>query len=275
MGTQFQSGENNIKDNISNNSDVIAIIPAAGKATRLPDISCSKEIYPIAWQPPGTSVKDIKEKPVCFYLLENLSRAGINKGIMIIREEKSDIVKTLGDGCCVNMDITFDMLKLPYGTAYTIDQAYPLVKDQLVAIGFPDILFSAKDAFTTILNTLRNSTADVVLGLFPADRPHKVDMVNIDTDMNVTEIDIKPQSTSLTLTWGIAVWKPTFTQLLHKTLKNLVRQESDPELFIGDVIRIAINKGLKVKAEQVSDVAYLDIGTPDDLARAINPAQKK
>ena len=264
MSSQFQSN----KSGSLTMTDVIAIIPAAGKATRLPDITCSKEIYPVAWQQPGLNNESVKEKPVCFYLLEKFTHAGINKGIMIIREEKSDIIKTLGNGNCVNMDIAFQMLKLPYGTAYTIDQAYPFVKNQIVAIGFPDILFSTDNAFTTILNTLHNSEADVVLGLFPADRPHKVDMVNIDTTMNVTEIDIKPESTPLTLTWGIAVWKPAFTQLLHETLINLVRQDSDPELFIGDVIKIAIDKGMEVKAEQVSKAPYLDIGTPDDLARA-------
>ena len=250
----------------NDNSDVIAIIPAAGKASRLPELNHSKEIFPVRWNPQtNQSLPD--EKPVCFYLLEKFTQAGIRKGIMVIREEKWDIVKTVGGGACVDMDIAYQMLKLPHGTAYTIDQVYPFVKDNIVAIGFPDILFSGENAFSTILNTLRDSDADIVLGLFPADKPHKVDMVNIDEQMNVTEIDIKPQSTTLTLTWGIAVWKPEFTRLLHETLNNLVRKSSDPELFIGDVVRVAIDQGLKVRAETVSKTPFLDIGTPDDLSK--------
>jgi glucose-1-phosphate thymidylyltransferase len=38
---------------------------------------------------------------------------------------------------------------------------------------------------------------------------------------------------------------------------------------VGDVIRAAIDAGLKVEAVQVSDRPFLDIGTPDDLLRAV------
>ena len=65
---------------------------------------------------------------------------------------------------------------------YTIDQAYPHVRNAYVALGFPDILFSPDNAFTQLINQLRSRNADVVLGLFPADKPEKTDMVEIDTN---------------------------------------------------------------------------------------------
>ncbi len=248
------------------NSDVVAIIPAAGRASRLPGLKHSKEIHPVT-AGFADAVSVCNKKPVCFYLLEKLAKAGVSKSIMVIREEKWDIVKTLGSGGSVGIDIMYQMLKLPHGTAYTIDQVYPFVKYNIVALGFPDILFAGENAFASILNTLRTSDADIVLGLFPADKPHKVDMVRIDENMNVLEIDIKPQITALTLTWGIAVWKPAFTHMLRQTLASTVKKSDDPELFIGDVIKIAINRGLKVRSEIVSKQAFIDIGTPDDLAR--------
>jgi glucose-1-phosphate thymidylyltransferase len=42
-----------------------------------------------------------------------------------------------------------------------------------------------------------------------------------------------------------------------------------PELFVGDVFNAAIKEGLKVQGVQISDKPYLDIGTGDDLLRAV------
>ena len=42
-----------------------------------------------------------------------------------------------------------------------------------------------------------------------------------------------------------------------------------PEIPIGNVIQTAISKGLQVEAETFENGSYLDIGTPDDLIRAV------
>jgi len=75
---------------MTNNFDtnnVIAIIPAAGKAKRLPAIEYSKEIIPIGYKNPSQKNVDM-DKPICFHLLEKFTCAGISKGLMIIREEE-------------------------------------------------------------------------------------------------------------------------------------------------------------------------------------------
>jgi len=202
--------------------------------------------------------------------MEKFTYAGITKGIMIIREEKWDIPNTIGNGKCINMEIAYQMLNVSHGTAYTIDQAYPFTNDKIVAIGFPDILFSPDDAYSQILNVLANTEADVVLGLFPVEKPEKVDMVEVNQSNDVTDIVIKPKMSDLKLAWGIAVWKPSFSKFLHEYILTHQHKKSDPEIFIGDVIKLAITQGLSIKAKQVSDEAFLDIGTPDDLSKAIN-----
>ena len=97
----------------------------------------------------------------------------------------------------------------------------------------------------------------------------ETDMVEIDANNNALNIVIKPKQTNLEFTWGIAVWKPSFSQYLHDYLAMQQRKETDPELHIGHVIQAAINNGMTVVAETVSNEAFLDIGTPDDLSRAI------
>jgi glucose-1-phosphate thymidylyltransferase len=41
------------------------------------------------------------------------------------------------------------------------------------------------------------------------------------------------------------------------------------ELFVGDVIQAAIHDGLRVEAVLFPNGTYLDVGTPDDLVRAV------
>lgn len=267
--------KNNLKTEMAGKTPaktVTAIVPAAGKASRLPGLRGSKEIYPIG-SLNKTDGKHHADKPVCLYLLEKLAAAGIKKTLMVIRKEKWDIPQTLENGKCANMEIAYQILELPYGTAYTIDQAYPFVKNDIIAIGFPDILFNADNAYKDILFTLQDSGCDVVLGLFPADKPHKVDMVETDEANNVVDIIIKPQSSTLKNTWGIAVWNPSFTHYLHDYLSRLERNNSGKnnaasETFIGEAIVAAVRSGLTVKAQAVSDTPFIDIGTPEDLARA-------
>lgn len=86
------------------------------------------------------------------------------------------------------MPIAYLMMDLPFGVPYTIDQAYPFVKDSIVLFGFPDIPFQAKETFVQLLNKQRDTQADLVLGLFLADHPEKMDMVEMDEDGRVRGI---------------------------------------------------------------------------------------
>jgi len=256
------------KQKITQKRDVIAIVPAAGKATRLAPLPCSKELFPIGFRHDPVN-QTTTAKPVCLYLLEKFRNANIKKCFIVLRKGKWDIPDYLGPGDIVDMDLGYLLMGLPYGTAYTIDQAYHFVKNSNVAIGFPDILFSPDDAYTRILKILDAQNADVALGLFPADRPEKVDMVDSGSDLVVKNIEIKPSQTKLVSTWGIAVWTPSFTQFLHGYLQTLNHDKSDSELFIGHVIQAAIEQGLKVIADTVSQTPYIDIGTSDDLLKAV------
>jgi hypothetical protein len=42
------------------------------------------------------------------------------------------------------------------------------------------------------------------------------------------------------------------------------------ELFVGDIVRAAMEGGLRVHGIRVSEQPFLDIGTRDDLSRATN-----
>lgn len=249
---------------------VIGLIPAAGQATRLPALPCSKELYPIGFQHDDAAAQP-RPKVVCEYLLDKMRRAAIRNVYIILRPDKWDIPAYFRDGATLDLHIAYLMMNLPFGAPYTLDQAYPFVRHSLVALGFPDILFSPDDAYEQLLAKQKTSNADVILGLFPTDRPEKVDMVDVGPDGKVRQIVIKPQETSLRWSWGIAVWTPAFTHYMHEYVVCSKESAAErPEPFVGDIVQAAIQEGLRVEAVQVSKKPYLDIGTPDDLKKAVD-----
>lgn len=251
--------------------EIIGLLPAGGQATRISPLPLSKELYPIGFQRLGNK-KNLRPKVVSQYLLEKMRLAGIQKAYFILRPGKWDIPAYFGDGEIISMNLGYLMMNLPYGVPFTLDQAYPFVREAIVALGFPDILFHPEDAFMQIVARQQASKADVVLGLFPTDKPQKAGMVDFNQTLRVHLVIEKPVESTLKYMWAIAVWTPKFTEFLHEYLDKL-KSSSDllqlPELPIGNVIQAAITQGLRVEAEVFPTGTYLDIGTPDDLVTAI------
>ena len=253
----------------ASNRDVVAVIPAAGLATRIAPLPCSKELYPIGLHADAEQRRH--PKVVSHYLLEKFRHAGINKVFICLRKGKWDIPEYYGDGSAIGLDIAYLINKLPWGAPFTIDRAYDYLQDSIVAMGYPDILFEPVDAYAMLLAQLENSQADMLLGLFPVDRSAKIDMVEIDPEGRVSRIEIKPSVTSLRYSWGIAVWRPRFSRFMHEFLNSVEDPGSQhKEWYVGHVIDAAIKAGLRIDGVPVSKQPFLDIGTPDDLLQAIH-----
>jgi glucose-1-phosphate thymidylyltransferase len=243
---------------------VAGVVPMAGQATRLAGLTCSKEILPTRCN----RSPDQQPVAVCEHLLGQLQRAGIHNVYITIREGKWDIPAHLEDGSRLGLHLAYLMMGRPFGTPYSVDQAYPFIRDRRVALGFPDMCFGDPDIFTPLLRHQESADAHLVLGIFPADRPHKVDMVELGPDHRVKRIVIKPAETQLQHTWGIAVWTPVFTEFMHSFLdRHQHTADQTPELYVGDVVRAAIQAGLDVQGVPVSTQPYIDIGTREDLER--------
>jgi len=250
--------------------EMIGLIPAAGRAARLSPLTGSKEMIPVDFQNAEDHAPS-RPKVACEYLLDHMKNAGITKAYIVLREGKWDIPGYFGDGAAMGINLAYLLMGRPYGPPFTLDQAYPFIQQALVALGFPDIIFGSEDAYAKLIAKQRETHADVVLGLFPADQPQNVDMVEVDKDSRVRKINIKPSHTALSHTWGIAVWTPVFTRFMHQYLVTIQGQFESPdntqELHVGDVIQAAIENGIQVLAVAVSTKPYIDIGIPENLAR--------
>jgi glucose-1-phosphate thymidylyltransferase len=62
--------------------EVVGLIPAAGQATRIAPLPCSKELYPVGFEIQNHEQKEIRPKAVCQYLLEKMRLAGIKKAFI-------------------------------------------------------------------------------------------------------------------------------------------------------------------------------------------------
>lgn len=244
---------------------MIGLIPAAGRATRLRRLPCSKEIYPIGLG----DAEHRGPKVAAEYLLDGIAAAGVEKTYFVIRDGKWDIPAYFGDGRAINLQLAYLMADENGGTPYSLDQAYPFVRNALVVTGFADVVFTPADMLVELLGRQASTGADVVLGAVPASSPHKVDMIQMDARNRVTQIVIKPARTRLKYSWITAAWTPRFTEFMHDFLKTRRAAEYGREIFVGDVIRAAIDVELTVEAVPFPNGTAIDVGTPAELVEAV------
>jgi glucose-1-phosphate thymidylyltransferase len=258
--------------------DIVGLVPAGGRAERIAPLPCSKELFPIGFQIMKGSAQP-RPKVVCHYLLEKFQIAGITQAYIVLRKGKWDIAEYFGHGEFVNMHLGYLIMGESFGPPFTLDQAYPFLRDKVVAFGFPDIMISSKDIFRPLLDQQAITQGDVVLAIFPAHDPHIMDMVEIDENGKIHAMFLKPSQTDLQLCWLCAVWTPVFTQFMHEYLQEYRRENNTQianvgeskgeDLTVGAVLQTAIKKGLNVYGVAFPDGRYIDIGTPDNLVQSI------
>lgn len=259
--------------------EVVGLIPAAGQAKRLQPFPCSKELFPVGFtNDPRTGMP--RPKVASQYLLEKFKTAGLSKTFIVIREGKWDIPNYFQEGVGVGMSLAYLVIPGSLGPPDTLDRAYPFVSQYRIAFGFPDILFGPPDAYRRLIEQQEQTGADVVLGLHRIEDPRIWDMVDCDNEGWIREIVMKPASTTLTFGWCCAVWTPVFSEFLHRFLRadettskmeQLANTANDPggDLAVGVVFQQALKAGLRIQSVTFPHDRYLDIGTPDNLAKAV------
>lgn len=203
-------------------------------------------------------------------LLQGMKEAGVENVFVVLRDGKWDVPSYWEDGHRLGLNMAYLVMGTSAGTPFTLDEAYPFVQSQIVAMGFPDVLFEPRAVFVDLLKQQTMRGADLVLGLFPAEHPEKVDMVEVGPDGRPVRLDIKPESTDLRYSWICAVWTPAFTEYMHRQLRGAVGTGGDSaELHVGHVFEAAIQDGVEVDAVSFPGGQFADIGTPGELNRAV------
>ena len=244
---------------------MVGLIPAAGTGSRL-GAGASKEIVPVA-DPAGGG----GERPVASALLDAMGEAGIDIAYLVLRRGKWDVPMRLAERRSRRPRIAYVVTEPTRSIPETLDRARPFVVGSDVLLGFPDVVFRPTGAIATLLEARQRSATDVALALFPSQRPDKTDMVEHEGE-RVTGFRVKPGPCELEHTWILATWGDRFTRFLGA---HLERTGGEPpprsplaELQMSQVLAAALREGLTIGACRFDGGRFIDVGTPDDLARA-------
>lgn len=253
-----------MRSRMAHEPDVLGLIPAAGRAERLGRLPCSKELLPIGFR---DTAQGPAPKVACHHLLDRFRAAGIRRAFLVLHESKWDVARYFGTGAMADVSLAYLSIPGSRSVPETLSHAAPFVQGSRVALGFPDVLFEPVDAYARLLERQESTGADLVLGLFPAERHQTTDMVDCGPDGRVRRIEVRPESTSLRFNWLIAVWTPAFTPRLEEAVRAASQETG--ELQIGSVMRNALEGGLHVQGVEFPEGRFRDIGTPADLAAAM------
>lgn len=237
--------------------ELIGLVPAAGKGVRL-GLPYPKELYPI--------IRDNHYKPISQFVLNSLTMTGLRHVVFVINETKHQLIGYFGDGHRFNCNISYVVQEAETnreqstspGLAHALDLAYHLTHGKTVCFGMADTIMQPGNVFSHALNTA-SPDADVILVLFPTERPEKFGMVRLDPAGQVLEIVDKPRKTDLTLMWGGIIWRSQFTEYLHDSVR--LKGISD----FARIMNEAIADGMKFAGVSIENGVYIDLGTYEEI----------
>ena len=235
----------------------VGLVPAAGRASRLGQLPCSKELLPVICDERGP-------RPVAHFVLTGLRRAGVTSAVVAITPDKTDLLRGLGAGGGDMPRLSYVPVERTRGTAETLASLAPYAETRAVLTGFPDLMLQPDDVFAR-LRAAMDAGGDCHLGLFPTTRLDKFDMVAVGDDGRVTEVHPKPGQGPWRLAWLIAGWTDRFTAFLL----DWMTAPPAGELHLGYAIGDAIHAGLDVRGVEMPDVVFRDVGTLEDLREAM------
>ncbi|NTU80238.1 MAG: NTP transferase domain-containing protein [Chloroflexales bacterium] len=249
-------------------SELVGLLPAAGRGLRLGPIPCSKEIMPLGFQPAPEDGR-LPWRPVTAIEshLRALRAAGAGRAVIVIGETKADVVRYVGDGDQYGLPVAYVYQRHLRGMPFALDLAQPWLGQATVLFAMPDTLVHPGDTMARLAGHHAVSGADVTLGLFRTVTPHKFGMVELGGAGQVVGFIDKPARTHLEWMWGLAAWSPRFTRFLHDYLAG--QPGGGPECVLSDVFAAALAAGLRIEALALAGSHYHDIGTPEDFQSVV------
>ena len=146
------------------------------------------------------------------------------------------------------------------GLAAAVALTTPWTRGSASCLLLPDTIVRPLDALKTMREAFETRSADLVLGVFPSERPKELGPVRFDADGKVTEVQDKPGQTDLANSWGLAIWGDRFSQMIAA---------APPNANLGRLFHQAAQSGLTVIACWFEDGEFHDVGTPKGLAEAL------
>jgi glucose-1-phosphate thymidylyltransferase len=229
------------------------LVLAGGAGTRLRPLTYTgaKQLVPVA------------NKPILFYVIENLVDAGMTDIVVIISPETGAEVKSaLGDGTKFGAKLTFVMQDRPAGLAHAVVTARPALGTDDFCMYLGDNLIGTKvKEPATRFRSSSELAASVFLKEVP--NPSSFGVAEVDADGNVVRLVEKPKEPRSNLALvGIYFFRESIYDAIER-----IKPSARGELEITDAIAKLIELGGRVRFDRVT-TWWLDTGKKDDLLLA-------
>lgn len=227
-----------------------ALVLAGGKGSRLRPIThtFAKQLIPIA------------NKPILFYGLEAISRAGISEVGIVIGDTGAEIREAVGDGSAFGLKVTYIPQAEPLGLAHAVKVSQKFLGDSPFLMFLGDNLL--KEGLEKFVGEFVSGKPEAQILVTKVQNPQQFGVVEFQGD-RVAKLTEKPKEPKSDLALvGVYLFTPKVFDAIA-TLKPSGRGE----LEITEAIQWLLDKGFKVSA-RATDGWWKDTGKLEDLLEA-------
>ncbi|MFC1950999.1 glucose-1-phosphate thymidylyltransferase [Chloroflexota bacterium] len=229
-----------------------ALVLCGGKGTRLKPLTntIAKQLLPVA------------NKPILFYVLDQIREAGITDiGIIISPETSFHIKKAVGDGLKWNVRITYIDQSEALGLAHAVKVGQEFLGDSSFLMFLGDNLIEG--GVKGFVGEFNNSHPDALVLLKEVTNPCLFGVAELDASGKVIHIVEKPKepSSNMVVT-GVYIFSPA----VHKAISQ-IKPSGRGELEITDAIQRLIDTDDRI-VSHILRGWWLDTGKKDDLLEA-------
>ena len=230
------------------------IILAAGKGTRL---------YP-ASLPISKILLTVYDKPMVYYPLSTLIRAGIRDILVITTEnDQESFRRVLSDGSQWGLRLDYIIQKEQRGIADAFLIAREWIAGEPVALILGDNLFYGEKVPALMKRAIRRGKGATVFGYAVKD-PERFGVVEFDSTGNAISLEEKPSKPkSNYAVTGLYFYDSTVCDKATKLVPS-----ARGELEVTDLNRLYLEEGTLQVERLERGVAWLDTGTHDAMLQA-------
>lgn len=227
-----------------------ALVLCGGSGTRLRPIThtMAKQLVPVA------------NKPVLYYGLEAIKKAGVTDVGIIVGETSKEIIAAVGDGSAWGIDVTYIPQDEPLGLAHAVMIARDFLGSDDFVMYLGDNLI--KDGINGCVDTFRSNGPNCEILLARVEEPQRFGVAELEGG-RVKRLVEKPKEPASDLAL-VGVYM--FDANIMEAVKS-IEPSSRGELEITDAIQWLIDNGFSVDPH-IIDGWWKDTGRLEDMLEA-------